>query len=134
MFSLNLLQRPILKAFAVVAISCLILLMIPVLLLATTRDVLLGKLVLAISAWRCYQRTGRGKNGAPIIEDVNETANKILYLHEQLGFDRFAAHMDVGGPDHADLMQAIELFGNEIVPRVKKALAAKQPAGAATIA
>lgn len=87
--------------------------------------------------WPPYQRNqfeyGRGKNGALVIGDVNEAVEKILYLHELLGFDRFAAHMDVGGPAHADLMQSIELFGNEIVPRVKKALAAKAPAGTATV-
>lgn len=76
--------------------------------------------------WPPYQRHqfdyGRGKNGALVIGDVNEAVEKILYLHEQLGFNRFAAHMDVGGPAHADLLQSIELFGNEVIPRVKKAL------------
>ena len=37
------------------------------------------------------------------------------------GLTRFAAHMDVGGPVHADLMRSIEIFGDKIAPAVRKA-------------
>jgi len=77
--------------------------------------------------WSAYTRdqyeAGRGKHGALIIGDANEAVDKILYLQEVLGFTRFAAHMDVGGPSHKDLMESIELFGTKIAPAVKSALA-----------
>lgn len=76
--------------------------------------------------WSPYTKeqyeAGRGKQGALIIGDANEAIDKILYLHEVLGFDRFAAHMDVGGPSHKDLMGSIEIFGTKIAPAVKAAL------------
>lgn len=76
--------------------------------------------------WSPYTReqfeAGRSKQGALIIGDANEAIDKILYLHEVLGFDRFAAHMDVGGPSHKDLMDSITLFGETIVPAIRKAL------------
>lgn len=76
--------------------------------------------------WSPYTKeqyeAGRGKHGALIIGDANEAIDKILYLHETLGFTRFAAHMDVGGPSHKDLMESIEIFGTKIAPAVKAAL------------
>jgi probable LLM family oxidoreductase len=76
--------------------------------------------------WAPYQRSsyeqGRGKKGALIICDANEAVDKILYLQEMFGLTRFAAHMDVGGPPHADLMKSIELFGGKIAPKVRDAL------------
>lgn len=65
---------------------------------------------------------GRGKNGALIIGDASEAIDKILQLHETLGFTRFATHMDVGGPSHKDLMKSIEIFGTKIAPTIRKAL------------
>lgn len=76
--------------------------------------------------WAPYQRStyeqGRGKKGALIIGDVNEAVDKILYLQEMFGLTRFAAHMDVGGPPHEDLMKSIELFGTKIAPKLREAL------------
>jgi probable LLM family oxidoreductase len=79
--------------------------------------------------WQPYQRQqfdyGRSKQGALIIGDANEAIDKILQLHETLGFTRFAAHMDVGGPSHHDMMKSIEIFGTKVVPAVKKAVQKK---------
>ncbi len=76
--------------------------------------------------WPPYQRSsydlGRSKSGALIIGDVNEAVDKILYLQEMFGLTRFAAHMDVGGPPHKELMKSIELFGTKIAPAIRKAL------------
>lgn len=76
--------------------------------------------------WPPYQKNqfefGRSKQGALLIGDVNEAIDKILYLQELLGLTRFAAHMDVGGPSHNELMKSIELFGSRIAPEVRKAL------------
>lgn len=79
--------------------------------------------------WPPYQRQqydmGRGAKGALIIGDVNESVEKILAMQELFGLTRFAAHMDVGGPSHVSLMKSIELFGNEIAPKVRAALKKK---------
>ncbi len=76
--------------------------------------------------WPPYQRAqydaGRSKEGALLISDAAEAIDKILSLHDMLGLTRFAAHMDVGGPRHADLMKSIEIFGDRIAPAVRKAL------------
>jgi probable LLM family oxidoreductase len=77
--------------------------------------------------WPPYQRSqfdaGRSPHGHLVIGEVNESIDKILYLHELLGLTRFSAHMDVGGPSHESLMRSIELFGTKIAPKVKEALA-----------
>ena len=76
--------------------------------------------------WPPYQRQqfeqGRGPQGALVIGEANEAVEKILYLQETLGLTRFAAHMDVGGPSHLDLMKSIEIYGTKIAPKVREAL------------
>lgn len=80
--------------------------------------------------WSAYTRdqfeSGRRKEGALIIGTASEAIDKILHLHETLGFTRFAAHMDVGGPSHTALMKSIEIFGTEIAPAIRKALPNQQ--------
>lgn len=65
---------------------------------------------------------GRTKDGALFIGDANQVVDKILYMHELFGITRFSAHMDVGAPDHKQMMDAIELFGTKVAPAVRKAL------------
>jgi probable LLM family oxidoreductase len=76
--------------------------------------------------WQPYRQqqfeAGRDKSGALLIGDPSAAIDKILYLHELFGITRFAAHMDVGGPSHKDLMKSIELFGTRIAPEVRKVL------------
>jgi len=76
--------------------------------------------------WPPYQRQqfefGRGKNGALIIGDANEAVDKILAMKELFGLTRFSAHMDVGGPSHAQMMKSIEIYGTQIAPKVREAL------------
>ncbi len=80
----------------------------------------------ASRGWPPYQRTqydyGRSRHGHLIIGDVNESVDKILQIQETFGLTRFSAHMDVGSPDHSKMMKAIELYGKEIIPQVKKSL------------
>lgn len=77
--------------------------------------------------WPTYQRRqydeGRKKNGHLIIGDAAEAVDKILQVHELFGLTRFSAHIDVGGPSHASLMKAIEIFGAHIAPKIRTALA-----------
>lgn len=76
--------------------------------------------------WPPYQRMqfdyGRTKDGALFIGDASEAVDKILHVQEMFGLTRFAAHMDVGGPSHKDMMKAIEIFGTQVAPKVKAAL------------
>lgn len=80
----------------------------------------------ASRGWPPFQRVqfdyGRAKNGHLIIGDANESAEKIIMMHELFGLTRFSAHMDVGAPDHSRMMKSIEIFGEKIAPQVRKAL------------
>ncbi|MBT1707314.1 LLM class flavin-dependent oxidoreductase [Fulvivirgaceae bacterium PWU5] len=76
--------------------------------------------------WPPFQRDqfdyGRGNEGAYLFGDANEAIDKILHMHELFGITRFSAHLDVGGPSHASLMKAIEIYGTRIAPKVREAL------------
>ncbi|MFD2598462.1 Atu2307/SP_0267 family LLM class monooxygenase [Sphingobacterium corticis] len=80
----------------------------------------------ASRGWPPYQRSqydyGRSTHGHLLVSDANQAADKILQIKETFGLTRFAAHMDVGSPDHAQMMKSIETYGTQIIPQVKKAL------------
>ena len=48
---------------------------------------------------------------------------KILFQHEIFGHERFLLQLSVGTMPHRELMRAIELFGTEVAPAVRAALA-----------
>lgn len=77
--------------------------------------------------WAPYHRSqfeaGKTKEGALFIGEPNQMIDKILHVQEMFGLDRFAAHMDVGGPSHGAMMKSIEIYGSQIVPKVREALA-----------
>lgn len=81
----------------------------------------------ASRGWPPYQRMqydyGRSQHGHLVVGDANEAVDKILHVQELFGLTRFSAHMDVGSPDHRQMMKAIEIYGTKIVPKVKEALA-----------
>jgi alkanesulfonate monooxygenase SsuD/methylene tetrahydromethanopterin reductase-like flavin-dependent oxidoreductase (luciferase family) len=66
----------------------------------------------------------REPHGALFVGSAEQVADKILRQHEILGFDRFLLHVSVGTMPHAQVMKAIELFGSEVAPAVRRALAA----------
>lgn len=76
--------------------------------------------------WGPYSRAqfnnARSKNGSLFYGDVNEVIDKILQLNDMLGLTRFIGHMDVGSPDHKDMMKSIELFGTKVAPAIRKAV------------
>lgn len=39
---------------------------------------------------------------------------------ETLGLTRFYLHMPIASMPHEDIMHAIEIYGNEVVPKVKQ--------------
>ena len=66
----------------------------------------------------------RSSQGALLVGNPDEVAEKILYERELLGLDRFLLHISVGTMPHAQVMRAIELLGTRVAPAVRKAVAA----------
>ncbi len=77
--------------------------------------------------WPAFQRSqfdkGLEKDGHLIVGDATEAIEKILALKELFGLTRFSAHMDVGALNHESMMESIAIYGEEIAPAVRKALA-----------
>lgn len=73
---------------------------------------------------RSQFEASRSAYGALFVGDPSEITDKILEVQEMFGLTRFVAHMDTGGPPHADIMKSIELFGTKIAPAVRKAVQA----------
>ena len=72
---------------------------------------------------------GRSMRGALLVGSPEEVAEKILFEHEFFGHQRFMAQISVGAMPHDKVMRAIELFGTEVAPAVRKELS-RQSAGA----
>lgn len=61
-----------------------------------------------------------GPFGALVVGGAEDVAEKILRHSEALGgIDRFTFQMDNANLSHTQLKNAIELIGNEVIPRVK---------------
>ena len=73
---------------------------------------------------------GRSPRGALVVGSPEEVVEKILYEHELFGNDRFMAQISVGALPHDKVMRAIELFGTEVAPAVRKELAPRPAANA----
>lgn len=67
----------------------------------------------------------RSPRGALVFGSPQEVIEKILRQHEIFGHQRFLAQIGIGPMPHANIMQAIELFGTEVAPAVRKALGHK---------
>lgn len=76
--------------------------------------------------WPPYQRPnfdyGRSENGHLLVGAAEESAQKIATIIKEFGLTRFSAHMDVGSPAHEQMMKSIEIYAQQIVPRVKELL------------
>jgi probable LLM family oxidoreductase len=66
---------------------------------------------------------GRTLRGALFVGSSSEVTAKILFQHENFHHDRFLLQLSVGTMPHRDLLRAIELFGTEVAPAVRAALA-----------
>jgi probable LLM family oxidoreductase len=79
--------------------------------------------------WPPVQRqdfdAGRTLRGALFVGSPAEVTEKILFQHEIFGHDRFLLQLSVGTMPHRELLRAIELFGTEVAPAVRSALAAE---------
>ena len=61
--------------------------------------------------------------GAVVVGDPDEVAAKIAFQHRLFGHERFMLQISVGTMPHAKVLEAIELLGTEVAPRVREALA-----------
>ncbi len=75
---------------------------------------------------------GRTLHGAFFVGSPAEVTEKILFQHEIFGHERFLLQLSVGTLPHRDLVRAIELFGTEVAPAVRSALAEPAEQVAAT--
>ncbi|MBN2635515.1 MAG: LLM class flavin-dependent oxidoreductase [Prolixibacteraceae bacterium] len=70
---------------------------------------------------RSHFNTQTGLRGALVIGDPVEVSEKILRHSEALGgISRFTFQMDSGGLSHQQLMKAIELIGEKVIPLVNE--------------
>ena len=70
----------------------------------------------------------RRPEGALLVGSPQEVTEKILAQHERFGHQRFLLQMSLGTLPHDKVMRAIELFGTQVAPAVRAAVAL--PAGA----
>jgi probable LLM family oxidoreductase len=77
--------------------------------------------------WPPVQRqdfdAGRTRRGALFVGSPLEVTEKILFQHEIFAHDRFLLQLSVGTMPHRELLRAIELYGTEVAPAVRAALA-----------
>jgi probable LLM family oxidoreductase len=67
----------------------------------------------------------RGPKGALLIGDAETVAKKILYVNEALGgISRLTFQMSVSTLTHRKLMRSIEILGTQVVPILRRELAA----------
>lgn len=77
--------------------------------------------------WRHYSRASfdqaRQFHGALYVGDPQTVADKIIHLRKAVGITRFFLHVPVGTMPHDQVMKAIELFGTQVAPIVRKEIA-----------
>ena len=71
----------------------------------------------------------RSAKGYLVAGSVQQVIDKILYEHELFNHSRFMAQMSVGVMDHKKILRSIELFGTQVAPAIRKAVAIPQSAG-----
>lgn len=58
--------------------------------------------------------------GSLVLGSPQQVAEKILLMEETLGIERFMLHLSVGTLPHDTVLRAIERFGAEVAPLVRK--------------
>ncbi len=66
-----------------------------------------------------------GPEGHLLVGSPQQVVEKILAEHELFGHDRFLGQISIGALPHARAMRATELFGSEVAPAVRAALAGR---------
>jgi alkanesulfonate monooxygenase SsuD/methylene tetrahydromethanopterin reductase-like flavin-dependent oxidoreductase (luciferase family) len=72
----------------------------------------------------------RSPQGAVAAGSPEQVAEKILFEHELFHNSRYVAQMSVGAVKHADVLRSMELFGTEVAPVVRAAVARRTAAPA----
>src|SRR4051812_45350146 len=62
----------------------------------------------------------RGPRGAQLVGSAQEVIDKILFEHELFDNQRFLIQFSVGTLPHEKVMHAIELFGTQVAPVVRR--------------
>jgi probable LLM family oxidoreductase len=75
---------------------------------------------------------GAELRGSNFVGSPAQVIEKILHQHEIFGHDRFLIQFSVGTLPHDAMLRSIELFGTEVAPTVRKALAPNANADAET--
>lgn len=65
----------------------------------------------------------RSISGALAVGSPAQLVDRILHQHSLFRHDRFLLQMSVGTVPHADVMRSIELYGTEVAPAIRRALA-----------
>jgi probable LLM family oxidoreductase len=73
-------------------------------------------------------------HGSMYVGSPETVARRIAAVVRTLGLSRFDLHYAIGRIPHRARMTMIELYGNEVVPRVRELLAARPKADAAPVA
>lgn len=63
---------------------------------------------------------GISEDGALFMGNPETIADKIIKTIDLFGLTRFVAHLDVGAPTHKQMMDSIQLYGTEVIPKVRK--------------
>ena len=72
-----------------------------------------------------------GPHGANFVGSPQQVIEKILFQHEIFGHQRFLMQLTVGTMPHQKVMRAIELFGTEVAPVVRREIEARKVGAAA---
>jgi probable LLM family oxidoreductase len=70
--------------------------------------------------------------GANFVGSPQQVIEKILFQHEIFRHDRFLLQFTVGTMPHEQVMRSIELYGSEVAPAVRSALAGQTTGAAPT--
>jgi len=70
----------------------------------------------------------RAPGGSLAVGSPQQVIDKLLAEHALFGHQRTLLQLSVGSMPHADLMRAIELFGTEVAPVVRREVAKRTTA------
>lgn len=65
-------------------------------------------------------KAGMSSEGALFMGNPDDVIEKMINILEIFDIHQFIAHIDVGGPSHQQNMRTIELFGKEVMPKIKQ--------------
>lgn len=67
-----------------------------------------------------------GPRGAMFVGSPDQVAQKLIRMIEELQLDRFMLHLPLGSMPHDQVLKAIELFGTQVAPLIRKYFAQKE--------